>query len=198
MMYIGIDPGLSGAAAVLAADGVLVALHDTPVLTLRTSRGTRQEYDVPGLVTLLAPYAGPQAHVVLEESQAMPGQGARSMFTVGVGFGLFLGVLGALHLAHTRVRSAIWKRALGLGKDKEQARLRAMQLFPGADLRHKKDHGRAEALLLAYWGWRQRPGLPYHTSGVRYDNSTTTCSEPPQCAQEHWAEDGRGQSGGGP
>ena len=32
--------------------------------------------------------------------------------------------------------------------DKEQARLRAMQLFPGADLRRKKDHGRAEALLL--------------------------------------------------
>ena len=34
-MHIGIDPGLSGAVAVLAADGALVALYDTPVLTLR-------------------------------------------------------------------------------------------------------------------------------------------------------------------
>ena len=84
-MHIGIDPGLSGAVAVLAADGALVALHDTPVLTLSTSHGTRQKYDLPGLVALLAPYAGPQAHVILEESQAMPGQGTRSMFTVGIG-----------------------------------------------------------------------------------------------------------------
>jgi len=107
----------------LAHDGALVALHDTPVLTLSTSRGTRQEYDVPGLVVLLAPYAGLQAHVLLEESQAMPGQGARSMFTVGVGFGLWLGLLAALHMPYTRVRPATWKRAFGLGKDKEAARL---------------------------------------------------------------------------
>jgi hypothetical protein len=49
-VYIGIDPGLGGAVAVLATDGALVAFHDTPVLTLRTSRGTRQEYDTCGMV----------------------------------------------------------------------------------------------------------------------------------------------------
>lgn len=151
-MHIGIDPGLSGAVAVLAHDGTLVALHDTPVLTLSTSRGTRQEYDVPGLVALLQPYAGPQAHVILEESQAMPNQGTRSMFTIGLGFGVWLGILGTLGLAHTRSRPHVWKHSLGLTSDKEQARLRAMQLFPGADLRRKKDHGRAEALLLAWYG----------------------------------------------
>jgi crossover junction endodeoxyribonuclease RuvC len=63
-----------------------------------------------------------------------------------------VGLLAALQIAYTTVRPAIWKRALGLGKDKEAARLRAMQLFPAADLRRKKDHGRAEALLLAWWG----------------------------------------------
>jgi hypothetical protein len=52
-MVIGIDPGLRGAVACVAPDGALVALWDVPVLTLRTSRGTRQEYDVPGLVGLL-------------------------------------------------------------------------------------------------------------------------------------------------
>ena len=153
-MYLGIDPGLGGALAVLDQAGALVAVYDTPVLTLSTSRGTRQEYDVPGLVALLAPYAGPQAHVVLEESQAMPGQGTRSMFTIGVGFGVMLGVLAALALPYSRIRPAIWKRTLGLTSDKEQARLRAQQLFPGADLRRKKDHGRAEALLLAWYAWQ--------------------------------------------
>jgi len=92
---------------------------------------------------------------ILEESQAMPGQGTRSMFTVGVGFGLWLGVLAALQMPYTRIRPQVWKKALGLGKDKEAARLRAMQLYPGADLRRKQDHGRAEALLLAWYGWRQ-------------------------------------------
>ena len=66
--------------------------------------------------------------------------------------GVWLGILGVLGLAHTRIRRAVWKRRLGLTSDKEQARLRAMQLFPGADLRRKRDHGRAEALLLAWYG----------------------------------------------
>jgi len=122
-MHIGIDPGLSGAVAILDQQGTLVALHDTPVLTLSTSRGTRQEYDVPGLVALLAPYRGPGATVLLEESQAMPGQGTRSMFTVGLGFGVWLGILGTLELAYTRVRPGVWKRSLGLSRDKEAARL---------------------------------------------------------------------------
>src|SRR5262249_13394755 len=114
--------------------------------------GNRQEYDVPGLAALLAPYTGPQTHVLIEESQAMPGQGVRSMFTIGLGMGVWLGILGALGLAHTRVRPHVWKRALSLTSDKEQVRWRAIQLYPGADLRRKKDHGRAEALLLAHYG----------------------------------------------
>ena len=133
---------------------VLEALCDTPTLTLKTTRGTRQEYDVPGLVALLASFSSPQSHVIIEEAQAMPGQGTRSMFTIGLGMGVWLGILGALGLAHTRVRPGIWKRRLGLSGDKEQARLRAMQLFPGADLRLRKHHGRAEAILLRYDGWR--------------------------------------------
>ena len=79
------------------------------------------------------------------------------MFTIGLGMGVWLGILGALGLAHTRVRPALWKRRLGLTRDKEQARLRAMQLFPAADLRHKKDHGWAEALLLAWYGAQRAP-----------------------------------------
>jgi crossover junction endodeoxyribonuclease RuvC len=152
LMVFGIDPGLTGAIAVLAPDGTLQALWDTPTLTLKTSRGTRQEYDLPGLVGLLVRYTGSQTHVLIEEAQAMPGQGTRSMFTIGLGMGIWLGILGALGLAHTRVRPAVWKRRLGLTSDKEQARLRAQQLYPGADLRRKRDHGRAEALLLAWHG----------------------------------------------
>jgi crossover junction endodeoxyribonuclease RuvC len=61
-------------------------------------------------------------------------------------------MLGMLGLAHTRVCPHVWKHRLGLNSDKEQTRFRAMQLFPGADLRRKKDHSRAEALLLEWYG----------------------------------------------
>jgi len=155
VVLIGIDPGLGGAIAVLDHAGMLRALADTPVLTLSTRRGMKHEYDVPGLVALLAPYRGTQTHVIIEEAQAMPGQGTRSMFQIGLGFGVWLAMLGALGLAHTRVRPHVWKRTLRLTSNKEQARLRAMQLFPTADLRRKKDHGRAEALLLGYYGWQR-------------------------------------------
>ena len=153
-MYIGIDPGLFGAVALIDQAGTLVALHDTPTLTLCVARGTRHDYDVPGMVALLRPYAGAGLHVVIEQSQPMPGQGTRSMFTCGYGYGLWLGMLGALQIPYTTVRPRVWKRRLGLGKDKEASRLRAQQLFPSADLRHKKDHGRAEALLLAWYSQR--------------------------------------------
>src|SRR2546430_2448935 len=70
MVIIGIDGGLQGAVGILNADGALVGVHDVPTLTLRTRRGTRQEYDIPGLVALLAPYSGSQTHVIIEEAQA--------------------------------------------------------------------------------------------------------------------------------
>ncbi len=97
-MFIGIDPGLAGALAVLAPDGTLQALCDTPVFTLATSRGTTAgiRRARPGGTT--GPLCRPQSHVVIEEAQAMPGQGTRSMFTIGVGFGVWLGLLAALAL----------------------------------------------------------------------------------------------------
>ena len=99
----------------------------------------------------------------------MPGQGTRSMFTVGLGYGLWLGILASLRIPYTPVRPAIWKRSMGLSKDKEGARLRAMQLYPGADLRRKRDHGRAEALLLAHGPLRTTRAARY-LSGVLEKN----------------------------
>ena len=153
------DPGLHGSVAVLDTTGAVLALCDTPTVVIRVQRGTRQVYDAPGLVELLRPYAGLHSHVMIEEAQPMPGQGTRSTFTTGYGMGIWVGILATLVLPYTTVRPQVWKRALRLSRDKEASRLRAIQLFPGADLRRKKDHGRAEALLLAYYGCQQRVAL---------------------------------------
>ena len=152
MICIGIDPGLTGAVAVLIDRGRIVEVCDTPTLILSKGNHRRHEYDLPGMVAIVRHYASPETLVTIEDSQAMPGQGLRSTWTTGYGFGLWLGVLTALALPYRRIRPASWKKALGVNADKESARLVAQQLFPTADLRLKKHHGRAEALLLAWYG----------------------------------------------
>ena len=98
-------------------------------------------------------YLGKIAHIYLEKAQPMPGQGVVSMFHTGYGFGLWEAlIVSFVDVPYTLVPPTRWKRVLALGKDKEESRQRAMQLFPTADLHLKKHHGRAEALLLAYYG----------------------------------------------
>jgi hypothetical protein len=80
MYIVGVDPGLAGAIAVLDAHGPLAALADTPTLTLKVQRGTRQVYDVSGMTALLRSYSGYQCHVCIEESQPMPGLGLLTTF----------------------------------------------------------------------------------------------------------------------
>jgi hypothetical protein len=53
---------------------------------------------------------------------------------------------------------AQWKAAMGLGKDKEANRAKAIGMFPKAPLARKKDHNRAEAVLLAEYLKRLRQG----------------------------------------
>ena len=65
MHIVAIDPGLGGAVAVLSAEGTLEALADTPTLTLKVQRGTKQVYDMPGMASHAAAVqrpAGPCAH----------------------------------------------------------------------------------------------------------------------------------------
>jgi len=62
---------------------MLQALSNTPTLKLKTTRGTQSRHtDLPGLVALLAPYAGRQSRGIIKEAHALPGHGTRSMVRV--------------------------------------------------------------------------------------------------------------------
>ena len=84
--------------------------------------------------------------------------GATSAFNFGLGFGMWLGILAALEIPHQQVHPATWKAVMmrDSTKDKDASRVKAMQLFPQSakDLTRKKDHGRADALLMAAWAMR--------------------------------------------
>lgn len=166
-IYLGIDNGLLGAVAALHPDG-RVEFHDTPYVeverkTKSAGKAQRKEYDAAQMVIILRQYAG--AFVALERPMVMPSQQINTALSVGIGGGLWQGILSALLLPHEIVPPATWKAAMYRGSglstsDKNASRILAARLFPQAaeQLKRVKDDGRAEALLLAEWGRRRHAG----------------------------------------
>ncbi len=154
MRVLGIDPGASGALAVVE-DGQLVALVDMPTLTVK--RGTREvrEVNAPALAhAILDLGPGSIDAALLEKVGAMPGQGVSSMFAFGRAVGVIEGVLGGLLIPYSTVPPQEWQRAMRVRGGKDGARERAMRLFPAraAEFARKKDDGRADAALIASYG----------------------------------------------
>lgn len=156
---LGIDPGLTGALALLEVSGggrtVDVQFADMP--TARVGKGSVIiEAILAEQIRQLRPDS---AYVELVHS--MPSQGVVSTFTFGMGFGIVRGVLAALAVPTRYLPPQQWGRAVALPKGDDASRVRACQLFPAVapQLRRVKDHGRADALLIALAGYRM--GLPF-------------------------------------
>jgi crossover junction endodeoxyribonuclease RuvC len=152
MRHIGIDPGLSGAIAVLTDDSLQI--HDMPVMTVDRNGKAKRQVSANELAELLNLYAGKDCHVYCERVSAMAGQGVTSVFSFGRSFGMIEGILAALKMPVTFVAPATWTRAIGRSPGKDASRARAMELFPNYEYFFKrvKDDGRADAALIAYWG----------------------------------------------
>jgi crossover junction endodeoxyribonuclease RuvC len=149
MIYLGIDPGLSGAIAAITPDGI--EFHDMPVLDV----GTKQKLDYAGLAHTLRQYSvSGDVAAAIEFVASMPGQGVSSTFKFGQCYGAALGILAALQIPYQTVAPVRWKRAFKLvGCEKDESRARSLELYPqcAGELRLKKHHGRADALLMARW-----------------------------------------------
>ena len=94
--------------------------------------------------------------VMIEKVGAMPKQGVSSTFKFGKVYGEIIGVVTANNFRLDYVAPGVWKRTFGLSKDKELSRRKATELFPQHrhNLARKKDHNRAEALLIAEYARR--------------------------------------------
>jgi crossover junction endodeoxyribonuclease RuvC len=147
---IGVDPGLTGAIALLHY-GECPSVFDIP--TMGRGKGAKQQVNLAELMKIVR--SCPPCPVYFEQVGAMPKQGVSSTFA----FGRTVGAIEAAFVAHgfplNYVTPQVWKRAFALiGTDKDMARTKAIQLHPTASLARKRDIGRADALLLATWGWR--------------------------------------------
>jgi crossover junction endodeoxyribonuclease RuvC len=161
--FIGIDPGKSGAVAILEMKDELfsrVITFDTPVL--KGDKGAKSSYDPAGMARIISSGTSKidtdESHVVIESVHSMPGQGVSSSFDFGKGLGIWIGILAALQTPYTLVSPQRWKKAMlaDVKQEKSASRGRAAQLFPSAAelFARVKDDGRAEALLMAEYGRR--------------------------------------------
>jgi crossover junction endodeoxyribonuclease RuvC len=149
---LGVDPGICGGLAIITLDDGasprLVDAIDIPV----TGTGAKERVDAIALRDWIVTHK-PQ-HAYIERAQAMPKQGASSVFKYGRAVGAIEGVLPCCEIPMTVVEPSAWKKRHQLrGKDKEGGRQRALQLFPAqhALFALKRWHGRAESALIALY-----------------------------------------------
>ena len=151
MKIIGIDPGLSGAMAILENNKVL-NIFEIPVMS--EGKKNKRQLNSAQLVKLLRDNItnNEEVTVVVEQVNAMPGQGVTSMFNFGQSFGILKGICSAMHLPVYYVRPAKWKKYFNLiNSEKDASRTRAIEIFPyfSSQLSKKKDNNKADAILIA-------------------------------------------------
>lgn len=137
-IYIGVDPGASGAIAAITPSGVCwVKLSETPADASAFLRDLLVDHEAVACV---------------EKVGAMPRQGVSSTFKFGWSAGFVEGLLVAHGVPFSHVAPAKWQGALSCrtGGDKNVSKRRAQELWPGV----KITHANADALLLAEYARR--------------------------------------------
>ena len=130
MKILGIDPGLSGAIAVME-DNKVLNLFDIPVMS--EGKKNKRQLNSALLVSLLKEniVSHEEVAVVVEQVNAMPGQGVTSMFNFGQTFGAIKGVCAALDLPIFFVRPSKWKKHFELiNSSKDSSRTKAIEMYP--------------------------------------------------------------------
>ena len=151
MRIIGIDPGLSGGIAILE-DNKVKGMHDMPVMA--DGKKNKRQLNNALLVQLLKDNIKSieDTVMVVEQVNAMPGQGVTSMFNFGQIFGAIKGICAALGLPIFFVRPAKWKKHFELiNSSKDASRTKVIEMYPSISdkLSKKKDVNKSDAVLIA-------------------------------------------------
>jgi crossover junction endodeoxyribonuclease RuvC len=151
MKVIGIDPGLSGAIAVLE-DRKVLSIFEMPVMS--EGKKNKRQLNSALLVNIIKQNIkkNEEIVVVVEQVNAMPGQGVTSMFNFGQTFGAIKGVCAALGLPIFFVRPSKWKKHFELiNSSKDSSRTKAIEMYPNlsGQLAKKKDVNKSDAILIA-------------------------------------------------
>ena len=151
MKLIGIDPGLNGAIVIMENNKVL-SVFDMPVMS--EGKKNKRQLNSAQLVRIIKEntLTNDDINVVVEQVNAMPGQGVTSMFNFGQTFGAIKGVCAALELPIFFVRPAKWKKHFELiNASKDSSRTKVIEMYPTLSnvLAKKKDVNKSDAILIA-------------------------------------------------
>jgi crossover junction endodeoxyribonuclease RuvC len=160
MLIIGVDPGFSGAIALLDPDSRKLELHDMPLLP--DPKSGKEDLDDRRLAEILAGNGSERTIAVLERVSSMPEQGLSSTFRFGLSYGAVRLALRAHGHEFHNPTPQTWKKhfrmkcrgSMTQSQYKRMSLSLAKERFPHASeqLSRVKDHGRAEAALIALYG----------------------------------------------
>ena len=162
---VGIDPGLTGAIAYFKETPhglLLLGVRDMPTTAALSGKG--QMLDLHELTALLRPMMAADSCVCyIEQVAAMtrPGekpQGVSSMFKFGQVAMAPEAIAVALGLQVKKITPSVWKKDAELTKRGKDAVLPAVKgMYPDLApfFSRKKDVGRADAVLIGYYGHRR-------------------------------------------
>lgn len=139
-MYMGIDPGKTGAVSVIDQSGKVV---ESLLFSKSTERDTWNFFET---FTISGRHSK-VSYAALEKVSSSPQMGVTSAFSFGRSYGLVRGILIASEIPFIDVTPQTWMRKMKcLSKgDKNVTKAAAQQLFP----KTKITHGNADSLLLA-------------------------------------------------
>jgi hypothetical protein len=146
LFYMGIDPGRSGAWAMVDGLGRLAAVDDYPGDVRELAR------IVGGRLKLLPT---PVCLAVMEQSHAIKGSAARNTFQFGENYGAWQGLLAASGTPCYIVTPRTWQKVVldSETRTKPKGALEfARRRWPAADLHLVAHHHRADALCMAEYG----------------------------------------------
>lgn len=163
-IYCGVDPGLvSGAVGALDHHGNYIEAwfiehQDKRILPIVFKNA---------LLKAIDPKEG--AQICIESVHSMPGQGIASTARFMRAVGVIEAVCELTRYPVHFVSPQAWKKYWGLTSNKDESLDVARMMWPEAPLKRKKDHGVAEALLIADY-WRQ-----LHTGFKREKTDPPVC-----------------------
>ena len=151
MRIFGIDPGIAGAIAILD-DKKIYDVIDLP--TMSDGKKNKRQLNSAHLSQYIQKNILDinRTVVVVEQVNAMPGQGVTSMFNFGQTFGAIKGISATLKLPIFFVRPSKWKKHFELiNSSKDSSRTKAIEMYPklSKQLAKKKDVNKSDAILIA-------------------------------------------------
>jgi len=161
-IFIGIDPGVSGAICFMNSSGKIEDLCFMPIIKV----GKKSEVDLSQ--ELIDKFSSCK-HIFIEKANPFrprtgykKSEGVVSTATSMKNYGILIGCFKTLKKPYTEIAPRTWKSEMLKGvpdsdDKKDRSRFRARQLWPNQDFRlstrRKKDHdGLCEAALIARYG----------------------------------------------